>query len=137
VRTTNTLLAIAFALPLSAVAVAAVVTEVADQIDPCVRWNSDRIHPAPSVCTEIKVRGETRGWSFVRMAAVPGVILAAGVLAVFGALRKRPWLIFLAACLILVEVVPLALTLWPPALLTRAGFLYVANRTKVSWTGSS
>ena len=71
------------------------------------------------------------------MAAVPGVVLLAGALAVLGAARKRPWFVFLAACLMFVEMVPLALTVWPLALLTGAGFLYVANRTKVSSTGSS
>ena len=62
------------------------------------------------------------------MAGVPGVILLAGVLGIWGTVRRREAVVVFAGVLMLLEMIPLGLTLWPLALLAGVGFLIIAYR---------
>jgi len=133
-RRTGVLLTIVIALPLSVIAMVALVKELSDQFNPCVRWEPAAFGSyrmgAGERCAQMTVRSETRSQAAIRVLAVPGVIVFGAVIGVLGTARRRPMLVFAAACLMFIEALPLVFSFWPLALVTGAWFLYVANRLR-------
>src|ERR1022692_2190670 len=90
--------------------------------------------PAASTGARIVRAKRARVWArrgceqVLRWQSVPGVILLAAVLGVWGTIRSREWIVILAGCLMISEVFPLVLSFWPLALLAGLGFFWTAHQ---------
>jgi hypothetical protein len=128
----RTWLAVLVALPISIVAIGSMAFTFSELLNPCVVWgasNSGSVYrSADRPCKEGKGVGETRMRAGFEMAAVPGVILLAAVLGVWGTIRSREWIVVLAGCLMILEVFPLVFSFWPLALLAGVGFFWTAHQ---------
>ena len=122
----RTLLAVLVALPVSILAVRATSIQVPDFFDLCIGWGGATPR---TPCAVWSVMSETKLQAAVRTAAFPGVIVLAAVLGIWGVARSRRKMTLIGACLMLLEAIPLALTLWPLPLLVLAGggFLWLAQ----------
>lgn len=140
-RSRPILLALLASLPLSLVAIRAVILEVRDLRDPCLRWGESSdwgfgtIAPSSArsgdpCATRISGTSQTKAGSVVRVLLVPGGILAAAALGILGAACSRRALAVTAACLMFVEVIPLIFSVAPLAVLAGGVFLWVANRVR-------
>ena len=125
-------LAVIISLPVCCVAVRAIAIEVADLSDPCVEWGAAEDgsfrRGAGDGCAQRTGFAETRTLAEARTAAVPGMILLAAVLGVWGAARSRRKMTAIGALLVILEAIPLVFSLWPLPLLAGAGFLWLARR---------
>lgn len=120
------------ALPISTVAIGSMAYFLRQSVSPCVMWagsNSASVHGNGSHgCREITGVGQTRLQAAVEKVAVPGVILIAAVLGVWGTARSRQTVVIVAGLLMLLEMIPTGFSVWPLALLAGIGFLVIANR---------
>jgi hypothetical protein len=137
------LVAMVASLPIGLVAIRAVAMEVRDLSDPCMHWGQSSdwgygtIAPfsarsSDPCATHVSGTSQTRAGAIMRTLLVPGGILAAIVLGVFGAARSRPWLVGIGAGLMLLEAVPLIFSVAPLALLSGGVFLWVASQVRPS-----
>jgi len=137
-RTKQLLVAVLAALPIGLVAMRGVALEVRDLLDPCLQWGESNsgssmipppgAQPGNPCSTRVSGTSETRQGSIIRTALVPGGILAAIALGVFGAARSQQRVAGIGAVLMLVEAVPLIFSVAPLAVLTGGVFLWVATR---------
>lgn len=119
-----------FALPVGAFAIGVITVNVIDQLNPCITWAPNSYSRTPhDSCREHTIRGDTRIQAATAM-AVYGVIPVAAVLGIWAAARSRRRMMFIAACLMLFETIPLLIDLWPAllGLLAGAGFIYLGFR---------
>ncbi len=123
------LLALLVALPISVVGVGTAAHRINQLLDPCVEWGVGEAgggYLGPhDPCGQRTGFGETRTQAYLTIAAVQGVMLLAAVLGVWGAARSRPKMMLLAGILTIFEMFPTAFSVWPLALLTGAGFIYM------------
>lgn len=123
--------AILITLPISIVAIASIANYVAELTSPCVVWGGGNFHKAADVkttCKQYSGDSRTRSQAVLWMAGVPGVILMAAVLGVWGAVTSKKIILVVAGLLMLPEVVLLVFSFWPLALLAGVGLLVVAYR---------
>jgi ABC-type spermidine/putrescine transport system permease subunit II len=117
------------ASPVLIVALASIAHSSAEFTSPCVGWNSGNFHKtagANDTCRQYTVDSRTRTQAALSMAFVPGVILLTAVLGIWGTFRLRQTVVIVAGLLMFLEMIPLALTVWPLALLAGTGFLVAA-----------
>jgi hypothetical protein len=128
----RTWLAVLFVLPVGAIAIGLITVDVIDQLNPCVTWapNSTYRRSSHDPCKEHVIRGDSRIQAATMMVVFPGVILVAAVLGIWAAARSRRRMMFIAACLMLFETIPLLIEVWlaPLALLAGGGFMYLGYR---------
>jgi len=128
----RTWLAVLFALPVGAFAIGLITVDVIDQLNPCVTWapNSTYSGSSRESCREQVIRGDSRIQAATTMVVFPGVILVAAVLGIWAAARSRRRMMFIAACPMLFETIPLLIDPWlaPLALLAGSGFIYLGYR---------
>ena len=131
-------MAVLASLPLVAVAISAVISEMRDLRDPCLHWAessgwgspiscSCSEQPADPCATHTSGTSETRAGSIIRTLVFPGGILAAVTLGILGAVRSRYNPVFLVGWSMFL-VIPVIFTAAPLAILAGAGFLWVANQ---------
>ena len=101
-------------LPLSILAVRAITMEISDLQNPCVVWGSGNsgsfTSDARTLCVDRRFRSDSRTQASVTMAVVPGGILVAAFLGLWGTARARPKIALLAGFLMLLEGIPLLLS---------------------------
>jgi hypothetical protein len=122
-------LTVLVAIPMAGVAVGTASHEIEQLNDPCATWGlgnsgSGYIHPHDP-CSQRSGHSETKAEAYGVLAAVQGIILLAAVLAIWGAAGSRPKAMLLAGVLMVFESVPLVFSLWPLALLTGGGLIYL------------
>jgi len=83
------------------------------------------------VCRSVTVHGGSKLRAVTTAALVPGALLLSIVLATTGVARARPWLIFVAAVLMLGET-PVVFTIAPLTLLTGLLYLFFASRSRAT-----
>jgi hypothetical protein len=119
------------ALPVLIVAIASIAHFSAEFADPCVGWGGGHFYRsdhANDTCRQYTVDSRTRTQAALSMAFVPGVILLTAVLGIWGTFRLRQTVVIVAGLSMFLEMIPLALTVWPLALLAGTGFLVAAYR---------
>ena len=124
-------LTLLIALPMAAIAIGTAFHKLDQLNDPCAAWDvgssgSGYIHPGDP-CSQRSGYGETKEQAYLMLAGVQGVILLAGILAVWGA-AASPKLMLLAGVLMILEAPPLLFSIGPLALLTGAGLICVGIR---------
>ena len=121
-------LIVAAALPALVLAVGSIAVQVRLFADPCVTWGTGdnaSIHlTRDDACRQRTVIGETRQAALVRIALVSGVLLLGAVVGIWGTVRGKRKLSLIAGSLLLLEAIPLALTVWPLPLLAGCAFLW-------------
>jgi len=124
------LLVILMATPLAALAVWSLQHTARELMDPCIAWESGSSNSfsgsaaiAPGdPCRMRGVNGQSRATAETIAVLVPGGMLAGAILAIAGALRRRPRMLFGAALFTLAETVG-AFSIFPLTLLAGAVFL--------------
>ncbi len=119
-------------LPVAVIAIISIIHYSTRLVSPCVGWAGGNFPTSADVkspCQSYSVDSRTRAEATLWMAGVSGVILLATGLAMWGTLRSRQAVVIVAGLLMLCEMIPLGLTLWPLALLAGAGLLVVAYRS--------
>jgi hypothetical protein len=125
-------LTVLIALPMAGVAVGTAFHKMDELSDPCATWGlgnsgSGYIHPGDP-CSQRSGYGETKDEAYLVLAAVQGVILLAATLAIWGAAGSRPKMMLIGGVLMVLEAAPLVFSLWPLALLSGAGLIYMGIR---------
>jgi hypothetical protein len=123
-------LIIVAAIPALLLAATSIGAQVPLFADPCVTWgvadNSSVELTRDDTCRQRTVVGETKQTAAVRIVLVPGVLLLAAVLGIWGTLREKWKLSLIAGSVLLLEAIPLALTVWPLPVLAGGAFLWAA-----------
>lgn len=125
-------LTLLIALPMTAIAVATASHKLDQLNDPCAAWGvsnsgSGYIHPHDP-CSQRSGHSQTKAEAYGVPAGVQGVILLAAMLAVWGAAASRPKVVLLGGVLMIFEAPPLIFSIWPLALLTGGGLIYMGIR---------
>jgi hypothetical protein len=123
-------LIIVAAIPALLLGVGSIFAQLPQFGNPCVTWgagdNATAVLTRDDACTQRTVVGETKQTAAVRIVLVPGVLLLGAVLGIWGTLRKSWKLSLISGSLLLLEAIPLALTVWPLPLLAGGAFLWAA-----------
>jgi hypothetical protein len=123
----RTWLAVLVALPISLVAVGAILFHLSQSVNRCVSWGG--AHPGADLpCVTETDESQTRVQAAVWLIAIAGPILLAAVLGIWGVARHHVKMTAIGAVLMILEVFPLAFSFWPLALLAGGGFLWIARR---------
>ena len=122
--------AVLVALPISTFAIGSVASFSFELTSPCVLWpdSGGYVASASHPCREVTGLGETRMRASIEAAAVPGMILMAAALGIWGAVRSRQAVVIVAGLLMVLEMIPTIFSVAPLALLAGVGFLVVAYR---------
>ena len=122
--------------PVAGIAVWSIGHTVLELLDPTVRWEpsaSGRGGVSRSVTAgrnqTVTVIGESKSKAIAVSALIPGGVLLSALLAVTGAACRRPWMIAVAAVVMLVET-PLTYSIAPLTLVT--GVLYLVFAVRVT-----
>src|SRR5271157_5753168 len=132
-RALATLVAIVASLPPIALAVIIVVNTVPQFSNPCFEWASPSAishTTGPDDPCAAAGRGgtsETKLQALMRLLIIPGGVMVASVLAIWGVLGHRSGLVVLGAVLMFFESLPWLLTMASVAGLTTGAFLLVAR----------
>ena len=123
-------LVIVAAIPALLLAASSIGAQVSQFANPCVTWgageNAAAVLTRDDLCRQRTMMGETEQAAAVRIILVPGVLLLAAVLGIFGTARENWKLSLIAGSVLLLEAIPLALTVWPLPLLAGGAFLWAA-----------
>ena len=121
-------------LPVSVLAVRAIAMEIADLQDPCVVWGSGDsgsfTKDARTPCVDSRFRSDSRTQASVTMAVVPGGVLVAAFLGLWGTARARPKIALIAGFLMLMEGFPLLLSAGPLSFMAGGALLWSALRER-------
>lgn len=122
------------ALPLAVLTIRAITMDVRGMLDACTQWGAGNsgpfYHSLDDPCRQRTFMSETRRHAAVRLALVPGMILLASTIGIWGVLRSRWKLSLVGGSLMMLEAVPLGFSVWPLALLSGGAFLWFGSRTR-------
>jgi len=125
------LLTVAAVSPLAAVAVWSIHRSAVEIADPCARWQSP-VNAAAAigphdVCRAVSIHADSKAHVAAVAALVPGVLLAAAMLAIAGAVRSRRKMMLAAAIAMLAETL-VVFTVAPLTLAAGVSVLLLAKR---------
>ena len=136
-------LAVLAALPITILALRGISIDLIGMFDPCTEWggggSGSLYHSTDDPCRQHTINSETKSRAAIRLALAPGLMLLATAIGVWGVLRSRWRLSFIGGCLMMLEAVPLILSVWPLPLLAGAGFLWAGalDLQEMKVTGAS
>jgi len=128
---TRAILAVLATLPITLVAVRGIAVDVIGMFDPCTEWgggdSGSFYHELHEPCKQYKINGETKTRAAIRLSLVPGLILLAATMGIWGVLRSRWRPSLFGGCVMMMEAIPLIFSVAPLALLAGAGLLWAGE----------
>ena len=122
-------------LPMGFVAARAISIVAEESLNPCFHWSDEangydiqHVRPGDPCSGGTTWTSETKAQAVITALLVPGGILAAAALALYGAGTSRAGALVIAACIMFVEAIPTCFSVAPISILTGAALMITARK---------